>query len=230
MAASLGPNIIDNSLILGLDAADAISCPRPFTAPSTWYDLSINAKNATLSSATSFDSNNGGSILLDSVNDYANLPSSGLAFGSGAFTIESWCYLTTALTNNVIYYSQSSNTSGFSGFGYTNGSGFFLTDFNGSVRVTTINTTSISLNTWYYVVGVRNASNQYVVYVNGIASTTNNTSSLALTTLDPRIGTNPASNGERWTGRIAILRMYNRTLSATEILQNFNATRKRFNL
>lgn len=227
MAASLGPNIVDNQLTLALDAADINSYPGSGT---TWYDLSLNTKNATLTAATSFDSGNGGSILFDSTSDYGILPTSGLAFGAGPFSIETWCNLTTAVTNNLIYASQSSNSSGFIALYYNNTSGFGLSDYNGSVRVATFNTATILTNVWYHVVGVRNSSNQYVVYVNGVASTTNNTSTLSLTTAAPSIGTNPATTAERWTGKIAVLRMYNKTLSSLEIIQNFNATRKRFNV
>jgi len=196
-----------------------------------WKDLSGNNYHGTLTNGPTSNVSNLGSVLFDGVDDYVALPTSGLAFGAGQFTIEAWVYLTSnAVTYNGVYYSQSSNVSGFIGFGYTSGTGFLLSDYNGSVRVTTTNTTSISINTWYHVVGLRNGSNQYIVYVNGVASTTNNTSTLSLTTLDPRIGINPASSAERWTGRIATVKMYNRALTQTEISQNYEATKTRFGL
>lgn len=193
-----------------------------------WYDLSGNANNGTLTNGPTSNVSNKGNILFDT--NYIALPTSGLAFGTGTFTIEAWVNLSSSTTNNIIYCSQSSNVSGFIGLVYASGTGFQLTDFNGSTRVTTTNTASLLIGNWYHVVGIRNASNQYVVYINTVASTTNNSSTLSLATADPRIGINPATNTEKWVGKIAMFRMYNRALSQTEISQNYEAAKTKFGL
>ena len=195
-----------------------------------WYDLSGNTYNGTLRNSPTSNVTNKGNILFDGSNDYIELPTSGLAFGSGTFTIEAWVNLSSAAINNIIYASQSSNVSGFVGLLYASGTGFQLTDYNGSTRVTTTNTASLSIGSWYHVVGVRTAANRYIVYVNSVASTTNSVSALSLTTADPRLGVNPATFTEIWNGKIAAFRMYNRTLTAAEISQNYEATRTRFGL
>jgi hypothetical protein len=201
-----------------------------FTPNSNWYDASGNSRNGNLIGSIAFTSNNGGGIIFDSSSKYVTLPASSLAFGSGQFAIEAWVYPTGAVTNNIIYASQSSNASGFIALYYVNGSGFALTDFNGSVRITTTHQTAVSQNTWYHVVGIRNSSNQYVVYVNGVVSTTNSTSSLTLSASAPQIASNPATTGERFTGIMSNLRLYNRGLSAAEILQSYNSRKSRFGL
>jgi hypothetical protein len=193
-----------------------------------WYDLSGNTNNGTLTNGPTSNVSNKGNILFDT--NYIALPTSGLAFGTGTFTIEAWVNLSSSTTNNIIYCSQSSNVSGFIGLVYASGTGFQLTDFNGSTRVTTTNTASLLIGNWYHVVGIRNASNQYVVYINTVASTTNNSSTLSLATADPRIGINPATNTEKWVGKIAMFRMYNRALSQTEISQNYEAAKTKFGL
>jgi hypothetical protein len=193
-----------------------------------WYDLSGNGRNGTLTNGPTSNVTNKGNILFDT--NYIALPTSGLAFGTGAFTIEAWVNLSSSTTNNIIYCSQSSNVSGFIALLYASGTGFQLSDFNGSTRVTTTNTAALSIGNWYHVVGVRNDANQYVVYVNAVASTTNNTSSLSLATADPRIGINPASSAEKWVGKIATFRMYNKALTASEISQNYQAAKTKFGL
>ena len=102
-----------------------------------WYDLSGNTYNGTLRNSPTSNVTNKGNILFDGSNDYIELPTSGLAFGSGTFTIEAWVNLSSAAINNIIYASQSSNVSGFVGLLYASGTGFQLTDYNGSTRVTT---------------------------------------------------------------------------------------------
>ena len=193
-----------------------------------WYDLSSNGRNGTLTNGPTSNTTNKGNILFDT--NYIALPTSGLAFGSGTFTIEAWVNLSSSTTNNIIYASQSSNVSGFIGLLYASGTGFQLTDYDGATRIVTTNTASLSIGNWYHVVGVRTATNRYIVYVNSVASTTNSVSTLSLATADPRIGINPASSAEKWVGKIAMFRMYNRALSQTEISQNYEAAKTRFGL
>jgi hypothetical protein len=221
-------SIVQQGIILNLDAGNPFSYAG---AGTTWFDVSGNSYNGTLIGSPSYTSNNNGGIIFDSNAKYGTLPTSGLAFGTGQFAIEVWVYSTAAVTNNVIYASQSSNVAGFVALFYPSGLGFSLTDFNSvGVRTTTTHQTAVSQNTWYHVVGIRNASNQYIVYVNGVASTTNATATTSLTTAAPQIASNPATTGERFTGTIASLRLYNRSLSADEVLQNYNATKGRFGL
>jgi len=227
MATRYSPAIVTSGLVLCLDAANKVSYPGTGTS---WYNLSDTIKTGTLTNGPTFNGVNLGTFVFDGADDYVALPTSGLAFGTGQFTIEAWVYSTSATTYNIIYCTQSSNVSGFISLYYQNTYGFSIGDYNGSVRVTTTHQTVVSQNTWYHVIGLRNSSNQYVVYVNTVASTINNTSTLSITTADPRIGINPATNGERWGGRISAVKLYNRALSTSEILQNYNATKSRFGL
>ena len=70
MGASLGPSIVDNGLVLCFDAGDRNSY---FSGSLTWKDLSGNGNNGILVNGSSFDSNNGGSIVFDGVDDYVVL-------------------------------------------------------------------------------------------------------------------------------------------------------------
>ena len=227
MALGHGPRVVTDGLVLALDAADVSSYPGSGT---TWTDLSGNGNNGSLVNGVGFDGDNGGSIVFDGTNDYIDLPSS-FAFGTSTFSIECWVKADTLSGIDAIYYSQSSNSSGFYGVGHnSNDNGFFLADYNGSTRVSTVFGSNAVVDTWYHLVFLKNASNQYVVYRNTVASTTNNISTLSLTSADPRIGYNPASAAEIWDGNISNFKIYNRALTAAEIQQNFNATRGRFGI
>jgi len=71
MSVRGGPDIVENGLVLYLDAANRRSYPGSGT---TWFDLSGNGNNGTLTNGPTFDSANGGSISFDGVNDYVTTP------------------------------------------------------------------------------------------------------------------------------------------------------------
>jgi hypothetical protein len=62
-------NIVTDGLVLNLDAGFVGSYP---TTASTWYDISGNDKNSTLTNGPTFNSANSGSIVFDGVDDYVN--------------------------------------------------------------------------------------------------------------------------------------------------------------
>ena len=72
MAGFSGPNIIENGLVLALDAADKNSYVGSGTS---WKDLSGNANNGTLTNGPTFSNVNGGVIVLDGTDDYVSLTS-----------------------------------------------------------------------------------------------------------------------------------------------------------
>ena len=66
-AAASGPNIVEDGLVLALDAGNTKSYPGSGT---TWTDLSGKGNNGTLTNGPTFDSGNGGAIFFDGGNDY----------------------------------------------------------------------------------------------------------------------------------------------------------------
>ena len=65
-----GPTIVTNGLVLLLDAADNNSYSGSGT---TWSDLSGNNNTGTLTNGPTFGSTNGGTIVFDGTNDYAEI-------------------------------------------------------------------------------------------------------------------------------------------------------------
>jgi hypothetical protein len=67
-------------------------------------------------------------------------------------------------------------------------------------------------------------------YINGILQKTgSSSSSIGGSATEFRIGTN-TSGTEQYNGIIYTTQVYNRALSAAEILQNYNSQKSRFNL
>ena len=228
MGLAHSPRIVTDGLVLCLDAASKRSYPGTGT---TWTDLK-GGNNGTLTNmdTSNFSDDNSGVLSFDGTNEHIQLPQS-FSFGVSSFSIECWVKLDTISGIDAIYYSQSSNQSGFYGIGHANVSGFkgfFISDYNGSTRVISQMGTAASINTWYHVVGFKNTSNQQAVYVNGSLSTSLLTSALSVTSSNPLIGANPASFSEIWDGSISQFRIYNRALTADEILQNYLSTKERY--
>ena len=62
--------IVTDGLVLYLDAANTKSYTGTGT---TWYDLTKNGNNGVLTSGPVYNSENGGNITFDGVDDYVNL-------------------------------------------------------------------------------------------------------------------------------------------------------------
>lgn len=220
-----GPKIITNGLILALDAGSTKSYPGSGT---TWFDRSGNRNNGTLTNGPTFSSANGGSIVFDGSNDYVSVSNSGLDLTS--LTICALVKFTS--TNNTQYPTitnkETSNTARNWWLGLA--SDFtFARSVNG-VDVGVSSTVTPVLSTWYHVSATNDTTPVFKIYING---TLKNTSTYS--------GTLSTSGTTGWiatyrdlifpmNGNIAFLQIYNRTLTATEISQNFNATRGRFGL
>lgn len=216
--------VIDSSLQFYVDAGQVSSYSGTGT---TWYDISGNSRNLTMNSLT-YNSANGGYIQFDGSHTADSGSTYTINFSNG-FTVES--------------------VAKFSGSGYE---GLFA--FNNPMSSDYINvqaqgnnirwelesgqsftsTGALSSNTWYHITCVyegdsNNTSGTARIYINGVE---NNTASLNAN----RTGQNQTSNFVLglWdgylTGNIALSRMYNRVLTSTEVLQNFDATKSRYGL
>ena len=87
-----------------------------------------------------------------------------------------------------------------------------------------------TLNVWNHLT-FKNEGQNYEYFLNGISQKTG-TFSTTLNTVTQRylIGKRDDVATGTLNGRIATLSVYNRALSATEVLQNYNATKSRFGL
>ena len=207
-----GPKIVTNGLVLALDAADKNSYSGTGT---TWKDLSGNANNGTLTNGPTFSQANGGSIVFDGTDDYVT---TSFATTSGqAVSYCGWVYSTesTATYKNFVDSLAESpmiwwNTSG-------------QIEFDAS-RYTT---TTVYRNQWVYVSLSKPAGNSSAsYYVNGVLVGTGTAYTTLVST--PTLFNRGAA--QTWKGNGAVVQIYNRALSATEVLQNYNVQKTRFGL
>ena len=89
----------------------------------------------------------------------------------------------------------------------------------------------LDVSKYHYAAITKSSSTLFTTYYNGSAVTSTNFSNWTGSMLNVNIGRGFSLSGERWfIGKIPSVKIYNRALTATEIQQNFNATRGRFGI
>ena len=223
MSSSSGPDIITNGLILSLDAANRKSYPGSGT---TWFDRSGNSNNGTLTNGPTFSSTNGGSIVFDGINDWANFPSnSNYNVGTGDFSI--FCWIKSSNKNNyqtILSLDNAANGNGI--LLYTNVTNGVLRTWVGNVAQN--GSVDITNNTWNYI-GIVKISGSVTHYINSVSNVTFVSSNSVVSNQNLRLGSYDGAD-YMYNGNISQVSIYNKALSQSEIKQNFNATKSRFGL
>jgi len=226
MAFNYSPKIVTNGLVLCLDASNVKSYVSGSTS---WNDLTSNQNIGVLTNGPTFNSSNGGSIVFDGSNDYVKLPNSSI-FQLSNFTFNAW--VKTSLTNtNQFIIDCSSNFS--AGYGYslriTSGNKIRFWSYDATYYLDSI--TTVSTNTWYNITSTYdNTSGVQKIYINGILDLSNTAAGFAISTISYLQIGSAQIFGMYLGGNISYIQFYNRALSSTEILQNYNATKTRFGL
>ena len=229
MALSHSPQIVRSGLILYLDVANQKSYPG---SGITWFDLSGNLNNGTLTNGPVYSTLNKGNFIFDGVNDYVSTIS-----GSGltTFTIGFWVKTTESRSNNTFwqrpsFFGKSNGGSNSGDFGITINSGYLGYWSGLSADSSYLSTIKIDDNIWRYVVCTNNGSSLNL-FVNSILITGSSLNSgTPLNSQSFWVGAKGGSElpGSYCNCSISNLTFYNRTLTNTEINKNFEATRGRY--
>jgi hypothetical protein len=226
MPTSAGPDIIQTGLVLELDAADTNSYPGSGT---TWSDLSGNNNTGTLTNGPTFNTGSLGSIVFDGVDDFVNF--NGISITPSSFTCESFFQWAVVSANIGVLHSLSYNfpTSGYLIRQADTGNNRIVVWSDNGSETSVLSTATIPINTWRHLVVIQNSGN-CSIYINGVLDSSQSLANPVINTTFPyRIGQR-ATTGAFLNGRVAMSRIYNRALSASEVLQNYNATKTRFGL
>lgn len=232
MGLAHSPSIISDGLVFYLDAANT----RSYSGSGlTAYSLAGLASTSSLVNGVGFTSSNNGSFVFDGTNDYASIP---ISLSSSNMTIElvfkinadsPWEDIATLDDgSNTILIEQGSvsetpNTNGYLRYYsyYANGVGSVTNSLASSSQY--ILDSKIHLSS--LTVGSSLASSYFDGIFQGSASVVENKNFNRLVLANDLVRT-----GRNCSCSIYQVKLYNRALSATEILQNYNATRKRFGL
>jgi hypothetical protein len=216
--------IVQSGLVLNLDAGVSSSYPGSGT---TWTDLSGSGTLVNLTS-TSYTTDAGGGIYFSSSASSAYFTAT-LNF-SGGFTLETWIkhtgvvssariqrYITIGSSPSEGPVLRHSNASPASLHGYLFDSGNNFREIEVELQIYT--------GTYYHLVYTYDGIT-FRLYNNNVQ-----VGALVATVTLPTLGTTHSlspGGGEYFEGNMYAARYYNRALSATEIQQNFNATKSRY--
>jgi len=222
MGAYAGPDIVESGLVLALDAGNTKSYPGTGT---TWTDLSGNGNHGTLTNGPTYSSANGGSIVFDGSNDKIVLSSSSIfAFRTGNLTVSGWGYVTSHVNYRVLATTRPNNGGYRAAWHIGIGANGLLVLYSDFFELQSAD--AIPVNQWFYWTFTRNTGIGKL-FVNTIEVASGSVpNDYTLTQIG--IGDFPTQVSEPWSGRIPQVSIYNRALSATEIQQNYLATKSRY--
>jgi len=215
-------NIVRDGLVFNLDAGNTRSYAG---TGNTAYDIAGTGITGSLFNGVGFNNANNGSFSFDGTNDYIEfLPSSIFNLGTGDFTFLAWHKTTNKSGYSTIFSIDDGNGTGII-FYTTIGSGVFRNWVAGQARNGNID---ICTGVWNLVALTRSSGN-CTQFVNGVSDVTFSApGSLSVSGRSLFVG--KILNELYYNGNISQVQIYNRALSSTEILQNYNALKKRYGL
>jgi len=236
MAFVHSPKIVTDGLILALDAGNVKSYPGSGT---TWYDKSGYGNNGTLTNGPTFTGSNGGSLVFDGTNDYVNILNPSILQNQN-LTVSTWIKPTAAtnvitgiidydhgITQGWVLQSEDATSNRNYYFAYYDGS-----TFQPSSGIGTGKGVQLTNSIWQNLIFTKNGTS-VVGYLNSVQTYTSTESSGTIMYLANKnlwLGGVVSIAGRFYNGTIANTQIYNRALTASEVLQNYNATKTRFGL
>jgi len=213
--------------------------------PYTWYDMKSGAAGG-LSGGVGFSGADGGSLVFDGVDDFVGHPSTPGLESLSSMTISSWmqltgdsdCFLRKDNSTFLVEFCSNSTT----GAGLGTHPLWFVNTSVGNYYI--ISQEKIEKNTWVNITATWDQnisdSSRAKIYINAGLTT-----SIAVSGLSagrgPIIPSVPSSDHanqfvignfqtETFKGKVAQVTIYDRPLTAAEVLQNYNALKGRFGL
>lgn len=212
--------MVQDGLVLHLDAG----VKESYSGGTTWRDLSGNGNNGTLTNGPIFSKNNGGSIFFDRTNDEV------ICGNSSSVQI-------TVGTIGAFFKATNQNTSVHGLIAKQNAWGLFvwgntLRTYDWGNNITRNTAYTVGDNQWHFAVmtfteTTGSPSNNATIYLDGVNIDTTTVKHL---NHNPTVQIGDANANQQFGGNVAQAFVYNRVLSASEVLQNYNATRHRFGL
>ncbi len=193
-------SIVTTNLTLQLDASNPSSYPGSGT---TWTDIAGTAQNITLVNSPTYTAASPSYFTFNGSTQRGT--GTGAVLSSTTYTKSVWFYLNSYVDNNIVSSDVGGHYMFFQGGnkmynGHTNWAGF---------PSNYPSTATFNLNTWYYV----------ALTFNKTAFTGDGSTNIA-----------SYGAGNLLNGRIARVYCYDRSLTAAEVLQNYNATKTVFGL
>tara|TARA_R100001480_G_scaffold52987_1_gene66238 strand:+ start:2059 stop:4281 length:2223 start_codon:yes stop_codon:yes gene_type:complete len=236
--------IVTTNIVLDLNASNTSSYGGSGT---TWSDVSGNNNDLTLTNGPTFTTRDGGAIVFDGANDYAvsALNQAFFQFGTDDYSYGVWVKVdaqgSTGFESVLSSGPSSSNGSWQLDQYYSNKFRHYLKDGSGGNNEISTITLNNYTSDWFYLFVVNDRSeDELKFYVNGTLNATGssanygstdvgNFSSAGSTNKNAFNVANSRDQNRFMDGSVAQVHVYKgKALSASEVLQNYNATKGNF--
>jgi hypothetical protein len=221
-------SVITNGLVFNVDAANTSSYAGSGNVWSTLVGSNhinfFTSASYSTGGNPAYSSDGGGSLVITGLYG-RSIANSGIA-GSASRSFEAWVKFNSISANAIMTIGSPSNDQLFEMMAYQN----YLINhpYGGFTQGSTV----LSTNTWYQVVITYDGTTNHAVFINGVqvgASSGASSRTLNTTNTPIYIGTSSLGWGD-FKGKIAMLRIYNRALSSSDVAFNFNSLKSRFGL
>jgi hypothetical protein len=223
------PRIVTNNLTYYVDAANT----RSYSGSGlTAYELKTSGIGGTLVNGTGFGTTNLGHFIFDGTNDYIQVPVSYVPTGNEV-TICLWNFGITAISSSVFSAYKNDNNRVINIHLPWNDNAVYW-DAGSSVdsfdRVNTASLSSSQWQGWHHWSFTKNVTTGVMeIYLDGNLNVSGTGKNRALdTSLEAYIGRFQIVSPLYHIGRVSLLHIYNRALSAQEVLQNYKKKKKRY--
>ncbi len=209
--------ISTDNLTMQLDASNSSSYSGSGT---TWYSLVTPQANISLVGSPSYTSTSPGYFSFNGTTQYGT--GSDSVLDPNSYTKSVWFYLNTYTDNNLV--SKDGQHYMFFGggnklySGHANWPGF---------PNTYPSTATFSLGLWYCVTLTFNTTDGMKLYINGVLDSTYTATKTAFVG-NGSVNIGSYSTGNLLNGRIAKVYCYDRSISAEEVLKNYEADKEQF--
>jgi|TARA_R110002167_G_scaffold119678_1_gene297191 hypothetical protein len=230
MALYHNPRIVTSGLVLALDTASPTSYPG---SGNTINDLSGNGFNGTLMGSPQFSTDNHGILDFDGIDDYITCGTStavDLIQNQTNFSLGVWFKMDVLGTLRGLIGTLNYNCT--RNLGLT-ANGTSLAFYNDTTTCYAVQVGGVEIGKWIYGVGTYDGTTtRTYMFKDGNLTQSNGTSkSGATNTFSSDFQVWGDQNGTIETDcKGGLAHVYNRTLSQTEIEQNYNACKSRFGL
>lgn len=236
MGTSYNPKIVTDKLVFNLDFGNKKSYLGSGTICT---NLTRDKSTGSLVNGASYNNSNGGSLSFNGTNQYINFNDNSLNLDLSDKSFQCWINKSGIGTNQPLIDKDKD----IAGVGY-GGWGFWIQSNNklwwwnhSSLDLLDDGSLSISTGVWTNVaVSWDKTAKSASFYINGILNSTKSNGGINEVTSSGAylsIGAMRMPSGTpQWyfNGSISQVIMYNKAMSSTEILQNYNATKGRFGL
>ena len=222
---------IDYNSIITIDGLvgywDAAN-PRSYSGSgNTWYDLTRNGNNLTLTNSPTFNSS--GYFSTGSTGYFTGAGTSSIPTGNNNYSmflfarLSSWTDGRGFMSIGDFLVTNQSNAFR----AYSSTLGILIHYWWGNDLISSNNNGNIQNNQWFYA-GVSFDGTTRKIYANNVLVASDTPTSHNVTTTTIQLAKTVTT--EYLQGDISLAKIYNRALTPTEILQNYNATKRRYGL